>query len=1258
MTKIKRQSKQKPVIFLVFANDKVHHTRYLRNLAKEKREIRTALEKAKQAGLCDIVVRSSASVEDILDMFQDYKDRIAIFHYGGHADCYKLLLESVTGARSFAFKEGLVSFFSRQKSLKLIFLNACSTKQHAEELIQKGIPAVIGTFEEIEDQAATGLAIRFYKGIARGLTLERAWQEAEDEIKIRKGPSNLNAVYHYSQQGKHPDCFPWEIFFKEGAKETKEAKDWNLPGTVNDFLFGLPPIPSTYKLPDKPFLFLERYQRKHAEVFFGRSYYTRGLYSRVIDKNSPPIILLYGQSGAGKSSLLEAGLLPRLEESHNIIYTRRDRDKGLLETLNEKFLEVSEPFFKKVLTRRRQSTDLAEKWKEIETRTGKPLLVILDQVEEVITHPNKNLAGELGIFLEALISLFGNPMIYPGGKLILGYRKEYHPEIDKQLGMSELDRTPFFLQPLDREDIIEVVTGLTCSQRLKDKYNLEVEDQLPGIIADDLLEDNDSPVAPTLQIVLTKMWDKSRPAGSLPVRRFRTEQYRTLKKEGLLMEDFFKQQMEELKNWETDVVDSGLALDVLKFHTTGLGTARTRDIEEIRQAYSHTRDKIDDLVKQLKQRYLLTDTQDDKKETTLAHDTLAPVVIKEYNESDKPGQQASRIIAARIEDFKKNPGEVWLNEADLKMTERGRRGMRVLDDEEKKLLERSGEREERRQRQMKKNKMVGRILMISILLLIFAAIVIYQWKEAAKQKIIKANYLAAQAQSDAAKDPTAALCLAVQARQLRENDITTGALFKIYRENIFYKIIGRLKQDLKSAAFSGDGRYIIADFYDETSRAWNLQGKELTGVKRDKVIAARSVSSRENQNFFTGSNDGTILLWDLKKYKIQDFVGHEGRFYSHAFSPNGKYVLTGSEDKTARLWDLQGNKLQVFRGHEGSVTSVAFSPDSRYILTGSRDTLRLWEFKDKELKCFVGHRDEVHSVVFSRDSKYILTGSKDETVGLWNREGKKIRIFKDHESSVNSIAVSPEGKHVVAGCKNGTLRLWDLKGKEVWAIKGHKAGVSSVVFSPDGQKILTASYDKTFRLWDLKGNELQDFQKHKHRVTSAVFSPDGQYIVTGSYDRTDKTARLWDLEGNELTVFQGQRRCVTSVAFSPGGEFVLTGSFDKTARLWDLQGNELQVFKGHRGIIHSVNFSPDGKYVLTGSSDKTARLWDLKGNQLQIFKGHEGVVHSAVFSPNGKNVLTGSFDGTARLWKINKVEDFLKTGGYSGYSCLAPCSCI
>lgn len=130
----------KPVIFLAFANDRVDDTAYLRNLSKELNGIRNVLKKAEQHGLCELVERSNATIENIWDVFQDdrYHDRIAMFHYGGHASSYQLLLETIEGGYAAAYREGLVSFLAKQNGLKLVFLNGCSSQQHASDLARAG----------------------------------------------------------------------------------------------------------------------------------------------------------------------------------------------------------------------------------------------------------------------------------------------------------------------------------------------------------------------------------------------------------------------------------------------------------------------------------------------------------------------------------------------------------------------------------------------------------------------------------------------------------------------------------------------------------------------------------------------------------------------------------------------------------------------------------------------------------------------------------------------------------------------------------------------------------------------------------------------------------------------------------------------------------------------------------------------------------------------------------------------------------------
>jgi hypothetical protein len=89
---------------------------------------------------------------------------------------------------------------------------------------------------------------------------------------------------------------------------------------------------------------------------------------------------------------------------------------------------------------------------------------------------------------------------------VLGFRKEWLAELEAQLIAYELPRTKVFLEPIDRRGVIEIVQGPAGSERLRERYGLTVEEGLAEIIADDLLADKDSAIAPTLQILLTKMW--------------------------------------------------------------------------------------------------------------------------------------------------------------------------------------------------------------------------------------------------------------------------------------------------------------------------------------------------------------------------------------------------------------------------------------------------------------------------------------------------------------------------------------------------------------------------------------------------------------------------------------------------------------------------------------------------------------------------------------------------------------------------------
>ncbi|MEG4860761.1 hypothetical protein QUB75_25025 [Microcoleus sp. K1-B6] len=454
-----------------------------------------------------------------------------------------------------------------------------------------------------------------------------------------------------------------------------------------------------------------------------------------------------------------------------------------------------------------------------------------------------------------------------------------------------------------------------------------------------------------------------------------------------------------------------------------------------------------------------------------------------------------------------------------------------------------------------------------------------------------------------------------------------------------WDVTGKLIQEFKghqyavnSVSFSPDGKYIATASFDKTARLWDLTGKLIQEFKGHQDSVNSVSFSPDGKYIATASFDKTARLWDLTGKLIQEFKGHQDSVWSVSFSPDGKYIATASFDKTARLWDFTGKLIQEFKGHQYAVNSVSFSRDGKYIATASRDkTARLWDLTGKLIQELKGHQDSVWSVSFSRDGKYIATASSDKTARLWDLTGKLIQEFKGHQEELRSVSFSPDGTYLATASRDKTARFWDLTGKLIQEFKGHQDLVWSVSFSPDGKYIATASFDKTARLWDLKGKLIQEFKGHQNRVWSVSFSRDGKYIATAS---RDKTARLWDLTGKLIQELKGHQDSVGSVSFSPDGKYIATASSDKTARLWDLTGKLIQEFKGHQEELRSVSFSPDGTYLATASRDKTARLWDLTGKLIQEFKGHQDAVNSVSFSPDGKYIATASLDKTARLWDL------------------------
>ncbi len=183
-----------PVIFLAFANSS---TSPLLHLAEEYHRLESVLQEAQDKGCCKLAVAPYATVDDILEAFQNrrYRGSVAVFHYAGHASSYRLLLQGADGLPAVADAGGLAAFLARQAGLQLVFLNGCSTQPQVQGLLDAGVAVVIATAQAIADPVATEFAGRFYEYLAAGDTIREAYDKAQAAVRFARGgdPRHLYA---------------------------------------------------------------------------------------------------------------------------------------------------------------------------------------------------------------------------------------------------------------------------------------------------------------------------------------------------------------------------------------------------------------------------------------------------------------------------------------------------------------------------------------------------------------------------------------------------------------------------------------------------------------------------------------------------------------------------------------------------------------------------------------------------------------------------------------------------------------------------------------------------------------------------------------------------------------------------------------------------------------------------------------------------------------------------------------------------------
>jgi WD40 repeat protein len=309
-----------------------------------------------------------------------------------------------------------------------------------------------------------------------------------------------------------------------------------------------------------------------------------------------------------------------------------------------------------------------------------------------------------------------------------------------------------------------------------------------------------------------------------------------------------------------------------------------------------------------------------------------------------------------------------------------------------------------------------------------------------------------------------------------------------------------------------------------------------------------------------------------------------GTVYTAAFSPDGTQVISSSSDGTVRIWNpVTGAQIGQLTGPAGAgeIIAAVFSRDGKSILVvPGRRKASIWRLNSDDELIHLIDEDCAEG-----GPEKIWMGPVPPGRGGFSSDGKRV------------VTVAYESREAC---------LWDAdSGKLIAPLTYEEGQINSLEFSPDGERIMTLAKDNVPTLWDGRtGKMIAEFREPENGIFSAIFSPDSAVIVTPA---SDGTARIRDARtGKEIMIVRGHDGSVNAAAFSPDSAILATASQDKTVRLWDSKTGVLMktqrdprapvkdAILTHLLPVTSVTFSSDGLHLLTTSNDGTVQIWDAK----------------------------------------------------------------